>query len=130
MSRLPIPSSDNNVWGDILNDYLSQELRSDGSLKKVNYFSSAGKTSVSDADFTTAPPNGALATVRNSTDDTTRFFMRTNGTWEEVTSSSTNELPTGGTTGQVLAKNSNTDFDVEWADAASGGDFSLAKEGE
>ena len=29
-------------------------------------------------------------------------------------------LPSGGTTGQVLAKASNTDADVEWADASSG----------
>ncbi len=29
-------------------------------------------------------------------------------------------VPAGGTTGQVLAKNSNTDFDVGWA--AGGGD--------
>lgn len=30
-------------------------------------------------------------------------------------------VPTGGTTGQVLAKNSNDDFDTEWIDAAAGG---------
>lgn len=30
-------------------------------------------------------------------------------------------VPTGGTTGQILAKNSNTDYDTEWIDAASGG---------
>jgi hypothetical protein len=28
-------------------------------------------------------------------------------------------VPTGGTTGQVLAKNSNTDYDTEWVDAGS-----------
>lgn len=30
-------------------------------------------------------------------------------------------VPAGGTTGQVLSKTSDTDLDVEWADAASGG---------
>lgn len=30
-------------------------------------------------------------------------------------------VPAGGTTGQVLAKNSNTDYDTEWVDAATGG---------
>lgn len=30
-------------------------------------------------------------------------------------------VPIGGTTGQVLAKNSNTDYDTEWVDAATGG---------
>lgn len=33
MARLPQPGSDNGVWGDVLNDYLSQTLKSDGSLK-------------------------------------------------------------------------------------------------
>jgi hypothetical protein len=30
-------------------------------------------------------------------------------------------VPAGGTTGQVLAKNSNSDYDTEWVDAAAGG---------
>lgn len=30
-------------------------------------------------------------------------------------------VPAGGTTGQVLSKNSNTDFDTEWTDATAGG---------
>ncbi|MEO5949932.1 MAG: hypothetical protein ABIQ04_00620 [Candidatus Saccharimonadales bacterium] len=33
MSRLPIPGQDQNTWGDILNDYLSQSLTADGKLK-------------------------------------------------------------------------------------------------
>lgn len=33
MARLPNPGSDNGVWGDILNDYLSQVHNADGTLK-------------------------------------------------------------------------------------------------
>lgn len=33
MSRLPVPGSDDNQWGDILNDYLSVEHNADGTLK-------------------------------------------------------------------------------------------------
>lgn len=33
MPRLPIPGKDNGAWGDILNEYLSQTHKSDGSLK-------------------------------------------------------------------------------------------------
>ena len=33
MARLPQPGSDSGTWGDILNDYLSQTHKSDGSLK-------------------------------------------------------------------------------------------------
>jgi hypothetical protein len=33
MSRLPIPGQDDGTWGNILNDYLSQSLNRDGTLK-------------------------------------------------------------------------------------------------
>ncbi len=33
MTRLPIPGSDEGAWGQILNDYLGQAHKSDGSLK-------------------------------------------------------------------------------------------------
>ena len=33
MARLPVPGSDDNIWGDILNTYLSQSHNGDGSLK-------------------------------------------------------------------------------------------------
>ncbi len=33
MARLPVPGSDDNIWGSILNDFLSQAHNSDGSLK-------------------------------------------------------------------------------------------------
>lgn len=33
MSRLPRPGSDDDIWGDILNDFLSVSLNTDGSLK-------------------------------------------------------------------------------------------------
>lgn len=33
MARLPIPGSDDGTWGTILNDFLSVELNSDGTLK-------------------------------------------------------------------------------------------------
>jgi|GEM_PF-4263197 len=33
MARLPIPGSDKNIWGDILNDFLSTSHEPDGSIK-------------------------------------------------------------------------------------------------
>jgi hypothetical protein len=33
MARLPQPGSDSGTWGDILNDYLSQALKPDGTIK-------------------------------------------------------------------------------------------------
>lgn len=40
---------------------------------------------------------------------------------EEVLEEVEDAFPTGGTTGQVLAKKSNADFDTEWVDQGSGG---------
>ena len=49
--------------------------------------------------------------------------LKYNGTnWVPSTdATATPELPTGGTTGQVLAKKTNTTGDVEWVSSASGG---------
>ena len=35
MARLPVPGSDDGTWGSILNDFLTQSLNSDGSLKSA-----------------------------------------------------------------------------------------------
>lgn len=69
MSRLPIVGGDSDVWGEILNDFLSVSLNPDGTLKS----SAAGPTG----------PAGA-------------------------------GLVAGGSTGQMLVKKSNTDYDTKW----------------
>lgn len=43
MARLPIPGKDSGTWGSILNDYLSQVLKSDGNLKDNSVSASAIK---------------------------------------------------------------------------------------
>ncbi len=45
MSRLPTPGGDNNIWGDLLNDYLSVEHNPDGTLKKSSLISGAQQVS-------------------------------------------------------------------------------------
>jgi putative cofactor-binding repeat protein len=42
--RLPTPGSDDGTWGDILNDYLSVEHNSDGTLKKASDIQAAKDT--------------------------------------------------------------------------------------
>ena len=44
MSRLPIPGSDNGVWGDVLNDFLTVEHNADGTLKKAALITGAEQT--------------------------------------------------------------------------------------
>jgi hypothetical protein len=41
MARLPQPGGDEGNWGDILNDFLTQELNSDGTLKKASDIAAA-----------------------------------------------------------------------------------------
>lgn len=41
MARLPIPGSDSNTWGIVLNDYLNQAHNADGTLKDGSVSSSA-----------------------------------------------------------------------------------------
>lgn len=55
------------------------------------------------------------------TDD--KQYARKNGSWTEVEASSggSADYPVGGTTGQVLAKASNADNDVEWIELTDGG---------
>jgi hypothetical protein len=45
MSRLPTPGSDTGQWGQILNDYLSQEHNADGTLKKISLIEGAQQQS-------------------------------------------------------------------------------------
>jgi hypothetical protein len=33
VARLPVPGSDENTWGDVLNDFLTQSLNTDGTIK-------------------------------------------------------------------------------------------------
>lgn len=44
MSRLPRPGSDDDIWGDILNDFLNVAHNTDGTLKAASTISSAVQT--------------------------------------------------------------------------------------
>lgn len=52
MSRLPIPGSDNDGWGTILNDYLQQSLAADGTLVTSATNSYTGTTNTNLANST------------------------------------------------------------------------------
>ena len=59
MPRLPIPGQDDNVWGAILNDFLSVELNADGSLKLRTDAALTGKAD----DATVVHKNGGVETI-------------------------------------------------------------------
>jgi hypothetical protein len=43
MARLPVPGSDNDDWGTVLNDYLRVSLNADGTLKTSAVNASGGQ---------------------------------------------------------------------------------------
>lgn len=56
-NRLPIPGSDDNDWGTILNNYLSVSLNTDGTLSTTALQQAGGVTSVNGQ----SPTNGAVS---------------------------------------------------------------------
>lgn len=96
MARLPVPGSDDGEWGNILNEYLQTSLNSDGTIKD----NSVSAASITDS---TIPKSKLTSAVQTSLD-----------------LADTATVPTGGTTGQLLAKASGTNYDTEWIDAESG----------
>lgn len=73
MARLPIPGKDSGTWGDILNEYLSQAHKSDGTLKN----NSVTATHIADGSITEALLSSGVQSKLNSTAGTSE--------WEDIT---------------------------------------------
>lgn len=76
MARLPQPGSDNGTWGEILNEYLSQSLKTDGSIKDNAVTNSSiapdaiTSTEIADGSITEAQLAGAVQTKLNANSGT------------------------------------------------------------
>lgn len=71
MARLPTPGADNGNWGDILNDYLSQAHKSDGTIKDNSITNAqiasdaVNATSIADGSITNAQiADGTIAETK------------------------------------------------------------------
>jgi len=79
MSRLPLPGSDDGTWGDILNDYLSVEHTTDGTLKirtdgtLSNLMHTTGAESV--AGVKTFASSPVVPTPTNGTDAANKTYV-------------------------------------------------------
>lgn len=154
MARLPIPGGDQGNWGQILNDYLSAAHNTDGTLKpniiattnltqelqnKVDIIAGqqgatgpigpTGAIGPSGAVGVTGPigPSGAqgIQGIAGATGATGPSGAQGNPGATGPSGAAGAGVPTGGTTGQILAKTSNTNYDTEWIAAPSGGGGSV-----
>jgi hypothetical protein len=110
VSRLPVPGSDDNTWGMVLNDFLAQAHNTDGTLKDG---------SVSDSVVAASPGisqskiQNLTATLAAKVDTST---ITTKGDLLAGTAASTISRFGVGSNFQVLKANSATATGIEWAD--------------
>jgi hypothetical protein len=117
-ARLPVPGSDDGDWGDILNNYLSQSINADGTLKSSSVSASgAEQTANKGVAGGYASLNGSTqvpsAQLGSGTANTTTY-LRGDGTWEVPPGSGGSTTLAGDTdvsisspsNGQVLTYNS------------------------
>jgi hypothetical protein len=84
VSRLPIPGSDDNTWGDILNDFLGVEHNFDGTLKKAADIADAKNK----ADTALQPSNN-LSDLNSSTTARTNLGLGNSATKDVGTTTGT-----------------------------------------
>lgn len=84
MSRLPTPGSDEDIWGDVLNDFLRVEHNADGTLKKSGAIAGAEQTAskgvaggYAGLDGSAVVPTGQLGSGTASTST----YLRGDNTW-------------------------------------------------
>lgn len=102
MARLPKPGSDNNQWGDILNDFLLVAHTEDGTLRvteqiaaKVTLGGDLGG-SVDSPEVTSVHLDQPLPVSQGGTGSTTQLFPIPRGAWTPQTAYKVNDLVTSG----------------------------------
>lgn len=102
MARLPIPGDDNGVWGTVLNEYLSVELNTDGSLKRGSDI--------------TAAQNAASAAQTSADGKIDTSTVTTKGDLIVASASSTVSRLGVGSNGQRLTPSSGATLGIKWTD--------------
>lgn len=117
MSRLPSVGGDNGTWGTVLNDFLSVSHASGGTLNN----GVVGTSQIVDGAVTVAKITGIGATsgiaALNSSGvvpDTQLPTRLGSSALSAAYAPIVAAVPTGGSTGQLLAKNSGTSYDATW----------------
>lgn len=126
MPRLPQPGSDDGVWGDILNDYLSRSLTSDGKLRagavEASSISvgSVHTEALADSSVTSvklaaeSPSTGAVLTYDSS--------VPGNLKWQNVSGGgATNLTVTQSSSSVTIGSDTGTDATIQAVDATNAG---------
>ncbi len=116
MARLPTPGGDNGTWGIILNDFLDVSFSATGTLKA----NTVGTTQISDGAVTVAKISGAgtgssVATLSGGVVPDAQLPTRLgasqlNSSYAALAAA----LTSGGSTGQILRKNTGVSYDSSW----------------
>jgi hypothetical protein len=131
MARLPQPGSDDNQWGDILNDFLLVEHTEDGTLRVAEQIASkatlAGDLggSVDSPEVTSLHLAEPLPILQGGTGSTTQQFPIPRGAWSAQTAYKVNDLVTSGrsswrcitahTSSNVFQSQVNSGFWEQWS---------------
>lgn len=141
LARLPTPGGDNNVWGDILNEYLRVSHTSDGNLKTVAVSrggtgattasgarSNLGVASQSSLDSHTADTTGVHGitdTAQLATLDTTQTFTADKTFIGTATTDSLVKFSVSGDSADRFTIDA--DGTLKWGDGSAGADVSLSR---
>jgi hypothetical protein len=130
MARLPIPGSDNGVWGDVLNDFLLVEHNSDGTLKASGSLSTKANDSsvvhLAGTETVTGNKNFTGSLSHNGASVIDSSIVTTKGDLLAATAGSTVARVGVGTNGKVLTADSTATPGVTWADPSAPNAFPLS----
>ena len=102
-------NSDRIIWNSV-----NMNMQSHGTIS-MNSFHHENDNTMSNHSY----PAWVIPSVTSS--DNGKVLGVSNGQWNKVDQVDVHNVPSGGTTGQVLKKASATDYDVTWANESGGG---------
>jgi hypothetical protein len=114
MSRLPTPGSDDDVWGNLLNDFLSVEHHADGTLRRGSDIDAAAQAATSAQQTANTANSGLSGKVANAA------FAAKGDLLSATAASSPARLPVG-SDGTILSADSSQAMGLKWSTHVVGG---------